>query len=405
LTDRRTVHVADLDLFGLSGTEMLDHFLTRAGVAVWAADDEDHGFAIRYWNRGAEAIYGYLADRVLGRSYIDLFVSDEERDRAIRDHRHVLEHPTLSTFWQRTANDVTSEGRVLPVLYSTFAMYAPPLERYLLVEVDVDITKSVFDAVTATTPDDKAVVTSSAELEAIENQAVADTYGVIVPLLLHRAGSAVDAIVTEVEMITAQEPEGEGGADVRMRRIKGRATDLGNLLDELCDLSLAQPPRSKVNVLDLALSTRLAWFKAELRNVEVSFEIDPGLVCTTHDVLLREALGLIITNACEAVLRTPVKGGMAVAGDVVVSAVADPEAARILIHVDDNGPGLPEGTFVTRRVRPTLKERKHGHGHGHGLMYAERALERVGGELVLSGEPSPLGGARVTIALGNQPPS
>jgi PAS domain S-box-containing protein len=395
--------MADLEVFGTSGVDLMDRFLARAGVAMWAADDQEHGFAIVYWNQGAETIYGYPAHEVLGKSYIDLFVSEDEKPRAISDHRHVIEHPNLSTFWQRTANDVTSEGRVLPVLYSSFAVFAPRLGRHLFVEVDVDITKSVFDAVTATTPDDKAVVTSSAELEAIESQAVADTYGVIVPLLLHRAGSAVDAILTEVEMITAQEPEGEGGADVRMRRIKGRATDLGNLLDELCDLSLAQPPRSKVNVLDLALSTRLAWFKAELRNVEVSFDIDPGLLCTTHDVLLREALGLIITNACEAVLRTPVKGGMAVAGDVVVSAVADPGAARILIHVDDNGPGLPDGTFVTRRVRPTLKERKHGHGHGHGLMYAERALERVGGELVLSGEPSPLGGARVTIALGNQP--
>jgi PAS domain S-box-containing protein len=374
------------------GVELLDSVLTHAGVAVWAADDEAHGYAVVHWSPGAEALYGYPASEVLGRSYLDLFVAEGQRQRAIDDHRRLLTDPSTAIHWSTTATDLDARGNPVTVLFSTFRFWWERYERYVLLEVSIGLPAEAIVGDLADAPGERAVVTSEDQLVAMvddaQGGAVTDTYRRIVPLLLHRLGNPVDAIRFEVGELAS--PVGRVQAEPRMRaqRIADNVARIDRLLEELDRLSEGVPARTPLNLHQVVESTRLATLTQEFRYVEVRNEVASGLEWTTHELILREVLSTLIVNACESVTRE--HGG----GDVEVTAHVD-AYGHLVIDIDDTGPGFPRAAFATNRRRASSK----GRAHGRGLLYAERALEMVSGRLDLSHERSPLGGARVTIVL------
>ncbi|HEX8802955.1 MAG TPA: ATP-binding protein [Acidimicrobiales bacterium] len=395
--------MADLGLPDGLAIDLLDRVLAQAGVAVWAADDEAHGWAIRHWSPGAEQLYGYAADEALGRSYLDLIVAPDQRARAIADHRRLLSDPHAEILWRTTATDVDAHGAPVPVFYSSFARRSERYGRDLLFEVGIRVPETtVVDPVPVA--GEKAVVTSEDQLEAMVDEAhgsaVTDTYRTIVPLLIHRFGNAVDAIGFESTQLSrllaaAPSPLADPAAE-RITRIATNADRLGRLLEELDRLSDGVATRSSLNLRQVVESTQLATLASEFRYVEIRNGVDPALTWTTYEVILREVLGTVIVNACEAVTRQA--GG----GDVEVTAHIDESYGHLVIDIDDDGPGLPRTAFATGRRRPSAK----GKAHGRGLLYAERALELLSGRLDLSHAPSPtLGGARVTIVIDEVRPA
>jgi signal transduction histidine kinase len=85
-------------------------------------------------------------------------------------------------------------------------------------------------------------------------------------------------------------------------------------------------------------------------------------------------------------------------GRVLVSAAA--EGKRVLIRVDDDGPGIPESererVFDRFHRMDASRDRVEG-GSGLGLAIARALVEAHGGTIRAAG--SPLGGARIEIAL------
>ncbi len=75
------------------------------------------------------------------------------------------------------------------------------------------------------------------------------------------------------------------------------------------------------------------------------------------------------------------------------------EADEVVIHVDDDGPGMPRASDYARIGEPYLRlhAREGFSGSGLGLSIAARLLGDHGGQL--SGEPSPRGGARLELRL------
>lgn len=125
-------------------------------------------------------------------------------------------------------------------------------------------------------------------------------------------------------------------------------------------------------------------------------EIDVALTCAPDVPMVRGGPGQIsqvfvnlITNACHAV-----RDARAAPGLVRISLGAEGDFA--VVHVDDNGSGVPPGLrerifdhfFTTKEV---------GKGTGQGLGISRRIVERYRGRLALG--DSPLGGARFTVTL------
>ena len=101
----------------------------------------------------------------------------------------------------------------------------------------------------------------------------------------------------------------------------------------------------------------------------------------------------LITNACDAA-RMVIGGAQGTGGRVRIALHAGP--GEVVVHVDDNGPGVPPA-LRDRIFDPFFTTKRVGEGTGQGLGISRSIVERHGGRLVL--EDGPLGGARFTVRL------
>ncbi|WP_245943813.1 ATP-binding protein [Acuticoccus kandeliae] len=118
----------------------------------------------------------------------------------------------------------------------------------------------------------------------------------------------------------------------------------------------------------------------------VSVRVQPGLQANLRPVATRRLITNLVANATEH------------AKTVSVEATAN--EGRLLIHVDDDGPGIPEkerrAVFQPFYRLDSARNRDRG-GTGLGLTIARDVARRQGGDVVLT--TSPLGGLRATARL------
>ena len=114
--------------------EIQARMLDTVGEAVIATDLDG---VVRYWNRGAEQLYGWSSAEVQGRNAIELLVGAPDRDEAIA---------TLATL--QHGNGMRGEfsvyrrdGTCLDVLVTQAPVYDPPGQLIGFVGVTVDITQ------------------------------------------------------------------------------------------------------------------------------------------------------------------------------------------------------------------------------------------------------------------------
>ncbi|UUZ63037.1 HAMP domain-containing protein [Polaromonas sp. P1-6] len=110
----------------------------------------------------------------------------------------------------------------------------------------------------------------------------------------------------------------------------------------------------------------------------------PALHAKAHPAALKRILDNLVGNA----LRY---GGSASLGVVATD-------ARVMVHVDDNGPGIPPGQ-MEQAFQPWVRlTTTHARaGHGLGLAVARDLAERDGAQLTLHNRPG--GGLRAQLAL------
>jgi two-component system sensor histidine kinase RstB len=99
------------------------------------------------------------------------------------------------------------------------------------------------------------------------------------------------------------------------------------------------------------------------------------------------------------VLQNLVTNALRYAGSRIVM-VVDGDEDQVVIHVDDNGPGIPEHERE-RVFKPFARLDKSRHrasgGYGLGLSIVKRIVDWHGGDIRV--DESPMGGARFTVIL------
>jgi two-component system nitrogen regulation sensor histidine kinase NtrY len=122
--------------------------------------------------------------------------------------------------------------------------------------------------------------------------------------------------------------------------------------------------------------------------VQTDFELPSGLPAPVRldRQMFRRVLINLINNATRATEAQPVRR--------IVVRADPPRGNRLRLHVDDNGPGIPEA------LRPTIFDPYVTHttgGTGLGLAIVKKIVVEHGGAIVA--DASPLGGARISITL------
>lgn len=206
----------------------------------------------------------------------------------------------------------------------------------------------------------------------------------------HELRTPLSVIEAEVDLALARPRDG-GYYAAAMGRIRGESQRLRGIVDDLLWLARADAgiPGATSDATDLVPMVRAAVDRfgavAAARQVTLSHRSDAatGAFVAAPPEWLDRLLGVLLDNAC----RYAGEGGC-----VEVSVVRS--GNRVVLAVDDSGPGIPEEE--RRRVFDRFHRAvEDPSGTGLGLPIADAVVRRTGGHWDIS--DSGLGGARMQV--------
>lgn len=306
---------------------------------------------ILLWNRQLEAVTGFTAEEMLSRDGSQFRDGEAVQRLTLKGGGH------RSVRWKRAR--VEDGQHSAPVTYA----------------VGVDVTEEL-------------------ELERRTRQAERlAAAGTLAAGLAHEVRNPLNSAMLQLQLLERRlrrgklEPE---SAFATVGAVKSEIERLSRLVDEF--LAFAKPQPLEFEPTDPADLVRevVRQLEAEANAAHVALRAeadDVGLVLMDAQ-RMRQVLINLVKNALECL-------GPSAAGNVVVRVKADPWAARVLIDVEDNGPGFPDDAPVFDAFYTTKDA-----GTGLGLAIVHRIVSEHGGTIRASSAPG-----RTCFSLGLPQPA
>jgi PAS domain S-box-containing protein len=335
--------------------------IERTRDAVLLIDSEN---VIRYWNEGAEVMFQYSREEVLGRKIGFLLPSD------------LLEARELDWIQGR----IDAEGCLFNFI--TRRVRKDGGERW------VSLTRSVLHDTTGLVIGSTAVFRDVTEERRIQDELSRARGMAIVGemsvTLAHQIKNRLTGIYAAIQLLSRDLAPGDLRREVfdevtiEIKRLDETARDL---------LRYAQPAPLHRVPTDLRILIEGLVDSLELlpdvRIHQIEIDVPAGLVVPIDQALMGQVLNNLVLNAAEAMERS---GRIRVAARKVGSAAE--------VDVIDDGPGIPEGALPSIfQAFFTTKSR----GTGLGLSIARKNVEAHGGTIRVQSEAGM--GAQFTIRL------
>ena len=163
---------------------------------------------------------------------------------------------------------------------------------------------------------------------------------------------------------------------------------IGTIVQEFQRFSANETPNTLPSDLRPLLSDLVRRYQGVARNVEVTLDAPDGLPpCQVDRSQIDQAFGELLENALH---HTPPGGKIT----MKASAVDSPQGQRVIVRVEDNGPGVPAEN--KERIFEAFFSTRPG-GSGLGLAIVRQIIENHGGKIRETGTPG--AGARFEIEL------
>jgi PAS domain S-box-containing protein len=323
---------------------------------------------IRFWNRGAERMFGYTREEATGAYYDLLLPSDlkisgelEQLERMTRERGIVLNYLT-----RRAGKD--GAERIVS------------LSRSALKDSNGEIV-----GWTAILRDATNQVRVEQELSRARSLAMV---GQLAANVAHEIKNPLAGIHGATQILLNETKPGDPKREV-LERIANEIRRLDATVRDL--LRFAKPETPRLDRKDLReYASKLAHaLREDPRFARVEFEFlgEKGFFMHFDERLLHQVLQNLFENACDAVDGN---------GTITVSFRLD--GADAVVEVSDSGPGIPEEN-LDRVFEPffTTKPR----GTGLGLAICRKNIEAHGGTMSVSNDEG--GGARFSLRFPAQP--
>ncbi|MDX2249622.1 MAG: PAS domain S-box protein [Bacteroidia bacterium] len=335
-----------------NNTPVMMHSIDRRGLITDVND---------YWLD----IMGYEREAVIGKGIVE-FMTPESRK--------VAEEISLPNFFKtgitrnREYRIIKKNGEIMDILLSAVGVFDANLEIESSLAFMINITeRKQFEN------DQKSLIR---ELKAKNAELERFTYSVS-----HDLKSPLVTIQGFLSMIK-MDIEGIATAQTLddFRRISGAAEKMGQLLDELLDLSRVSRntfPSAKVD-MNLVLSDILALLQGVIIAKNPKMIIQPNLPDVKGDpIRLREVFQNLIENALKYNIE-----GKEIVIKIGFQPHPDPEKAEeeIVFYVKDNGPGI-EARFHKKIFELFEKLDNKQKGTGIGLALCHKIIELHGGSI------------------------
>ncbi|HUR24219.1 MAG TPA: response regulator [Acidimicrobiales bacterium] len=341
---------------------------------------------ISSWNRGAEALYGYSAEEIIGRHF-SVLVPDDRPQEAAHIMRRIMECQPVRPF--ETVR-LAKSGTGIPVSLTVSPIKdvdghlwgASTIARNMTERRAADKLKAAHDRATAANRlKSQFLATMSHEIRTPMNGVIGMT------------GLLLDGDL---------DPEQREYAEM----VRSSAESLLAIINDILDFSKIEAGKLDLEIIDFNLCgviedvADLLAEKAHLKGLELSTFIDPEVPSEVRGDpgRLRQILTNLLSNAVKFTER----------GEIVVRASlgeGGPDELRIRFEVCDTGIGLTpeaqERLFLPFSQADASTTRLHG-GTGLGLAISKQLVEMMGGDITLESHPGEGSTFRFTVTLARQ---
>lgn len=347
------------------GDVSLDDLLENTIDAVVLIDDQR---IVRFWNRGAERMFGFRREEVVGKPVGFIVPQD------------LLESGELEEIERRLA-----EGPVQG--YVTRRVRKDGVERI------VSMTRTVLHDSGGRVIGSTAILHDITEQrrteEELERSRALAMVGELAAKIAHEIKNPLAGIYAAIQLLGRGLEEGDPKHEI-FEELRGEVRRLDDTVQELLSYARPRPAQPRPTGLrafveDLLVPLRL---DPAVARHELVVDVAEGLIASIDTRLLGQTLTNLVLNAAQAMdepgtVRIAARGG----------------SRTVEIEVTDTGPGIPaelgdevfEPFFTTK-----------GRGTGLGLSIARKNVEAHGGTLALDREHA--GGARFVLSLPGAPP-
>ena len=318
----------------------------------------DAGGTVTLFNQGAEKIFGYIAEEVIGKNVKMLMPppNAEWHDQYLENYRKTRQPKAIGRIREVEAR--RKSGEVFPVELSVSEARVGRQVIYCAIIRDVS--------------DRRSAQAELIELQKLvqQRERLADI-GAITAKIVHDIGNPLAGLLMQAQLIERRAQRSDVPSTQAMREPAERIISTVGRLENLVRGFMAFTREQCLELADVVLPQFLQeavsfWQPvAAARTIAIDFDPDHVGVVRADEKQLRRVVDNLLKNAIEAIDRGP--------GRVSVLAAA-PTEQIVRVSVEDTGPGFPE-TIKGFRLFETTKTG----GTGLGLAVAKQIMLAHGG--------------------------
>lgn len=211
--------------------------------------------------------------------------------------------------------------------------------------------------------------------------------GLFVAGAAHELNNPLTSVLGYSQLL-AQKHRGSG-LEKELDKIAAGASRCKSILENLMAFARSNRPAKVAMDFNALLMESLLPYRDRLRRegIDVTYDLQPDLPETLADPgQIVQAFKSILDNAMKALAGFP--------GTRALSISSKASMGRIIVQIDDTGPGIPE-EVLGKVFEPFFTTRQVGQGAGLGLSVAYGVATAHGGRINARNRPS--GGATVTL--------
>jgi PAS domain S-box-containing protein len=332
--------------------QYLKNILHSSDSAIMAVDNNEKFIA---WNKGAEKIFGYTEEEVIGQSSSLLLPDDKKYTEELNSIRNVvLEKGSIKI---PETERKTKSGKIIPVGLNVNKLPSKNgdyIGRTVIIKDSTEVKKL------------------QQQIDQSEKLAV---IGQLAAGVAHEIGNPLTSISSIVQLL--QRRVNDNFVSEQLANIRSNIDRISRIVRELVDFS--RPPgveRSVIQVTDI-IKTAIGIVKFDKRFKKVQFEtkLDKELpeINIIPDQLLQVFINILI-NALDAI-----EGN----GRIDVNSNHDKE--NIYIEITDNGCGMDKET-ISKIFDPFFSTKDVGKGTGLGLSVSYGIIRKFKGDILVQSE-------------------
>jgi PAS domain S-box-containing protein len=312
----------------------------------------DNEFKIFLWNKGAERIFGYTKEEMMGRDFGILLpqnkLTDGEKEFLINE---VKEKGFLVNY---ETERITKSGQIINVSITRFAVDNEKNEVMGSVGIVRDITK---------------VKQLEKELREKENLAL---IGEVVSSIAHSLSNPLNIISGNADYLLIDKADDDKEFE-ELKTILDEATRITKSIRHLLNFSRPLRIEKQKNDINKVIADVVKNAKFSVGDKKITFKK------TLKDIpefgfdlaQIQEVISNVIINSIQAIND---------GGEIKIKSSAVKGFANV--EISDNGPGIPKEN-LQKIFHPFFSSKGYGKGTGLGLTIAKRILREHGGDITV----------------------